>query len=108
VFVKDLCSVILVIVEPGSIRGGVWKKKYVSLVVLGLQNVTLTTSFFLKKKESSVKIKLLSYGSRCIDVLKRMMPMASNGRTPFFLVSQELKIGILWENSAEVLPLSLG
>jgi hypothetical protein len=25
VFVKDLCSVILVIVEPGSIRGGVWK-----------------------------------------------------------------------------------
>jgi hypothetical protein len=26
VFVKDLCSVILVIVEPGSIRGGVWKK----------------------------------------------------------------------------------
>jgi hypothetical protein len=26
VFVKDLCSVILVIVEPGSIREDVWEK----------------------------------------------------------------------------------
>jgi hypothetical protein len=26
-WLQHLCSVILVIVEPGSIRGGVWKKK---------------------------------------------------------------------------------